>query len=179
MRSRALLAVVQLAVFAGGGLVAPAVHVAWHPSGHSHGPVRHGAEGLHHVAVGRGSAIDGPAHDHDGAPHPRSRRHVHPHSHPHSHDHHVAPPAAGHSAAPEPLREEGPDPGAGDEPIDSTHGQGSLSHLGLALQASPPPLALPEPALASVLTEPPATSDTARFQPSFPRPRPPPDTHAS
>jgi hypothetical protein len=83
---------------------------------------------------------------------------LHDHAHPHPHPH--------------PATEAGP----GDEaqPVEPTHGHGSLAHFGLALLSGPPPLPLPLPERAGDVEVDASPHVAALFRPDFPLSRPPP-----
>jgi len=180
MRRRPQLALLQVAVFVAGGILAPVVHLAWHQPDHAHGHTA--AFGIH---TSRGSARPRVA---EGlGPGARSReeasRHAHgaadrspgpPHRHPHPH------PDFGHRATEAaPAAEDDPGtPGPGAEPLETSHGHSSLAHLGLALLSAPPPVPLPTPRLMGALARREHPRVAALFHPGFPLPRPPP-TNAS
>ena len=162
VRTRAHLAVAQIAVFVAGGVLGPVAHLAWHRPGHSHGP------------DGQTIAFDVEAHG----------RAVHRHATPPAHDHHAVP------DRPEPVRHEHeahshpPDHEArarpsGAESLDSTHGHGSLAHFALALLSAAPPLALPTPEPAGVVPRAAHPRAAALFHASFPLSRPPPEAALS
>lgn len=184
---RGRAAVVQLAVFLGGGVLGPVWHLARHRNDHSHGAdgqaiafdLRAGGEPAHRHSH---AASAGPA----AQPKARAHAHAHPHahSHPHRHPHaptphHSAPPAASHRevAAPSATRPAPPDaPQAAPLPRPLGHGHGSLAHFGLALLGAPALVPVPEPEPGEWV---PAVARTARltlFHPSFPLPRPPPSS---
>jgi len=164
MKWRARLAFLQVAVFVGGGLLAPALHITWHRPDHSHGWAA--AVDVH---SSEGSAAPRPAKAHGSrglAPTETARHsHSHPHSHPHPHPGHGTTPAAEEQSAP---------PAPQTQPIERTHGHGSLAHLGLALLSGPPPMALPTPRLLGLVPRRAHPRVVSLFRPGFPRPRPPP-----
>jgi hypothetical protein len=155
MSGRSPFAVLQLAVFVGGSVVAPVVHLARHRPDHTHGP---------------GGWIA--TFEHGARPH----RHPHVHSHPREQG------ASGHEAPspgavlPETVDGESPAAhrGLAANPLEAAHGHGSLVHFGLALLSAPPPLPLPTPRLTAVLAPTASRRATALFHPTFPLPRPPP-----
>ena len=181
MRRRSQLAILQIATFVAGGVLAPVVHVAWHRPDHAHG--RAAAFEVH---PSRGSARPHRTEDlgpeswsREGASRPEhapeagghGSPHGHPHPHPGSGQHATeATPAVGEDPAP---------PGPGAEPLETSHGHGSLAHLGLALLSAPPPVPLPTPRLMGALARREHPRVAALFHPGFPLPRPPPTNGSS
>lgn len=161
MRHRVLIGAVQTAAFVGGGVLLPAVHLAWHPANHSHGPG--GSVGA--------SERTAPLERTGAAPH------AHPHPHPHS-------PQAPDDTSARPAAAPRPDdasrgPTEARPPAPLGHGHGSLAHLDAALLSAPAPLALPAPGLIQILTPAGHVRVVALFHASLPRPRPPPAVAAS
>lgn len=156
MKWRARLASLQVVVFVGGGLFAPALHIAWHRPDHSHGWTA--AVDLH---SSEGSTAPRPAraHGNHGPAPAETARHAHPHPG------HEATPAAEERSAPSAPQT---------QPIERTHGHGSLAHLGLALLSGPPPMALPTPRLLGLVPRKTHPRVASLFRPGFPPPRPPP-----
>ena len=173
MKRQAQLASLQFAVFVGGGLLAPAGHLAWHQPGHSHGwTVAPDPRSWQESAEPRRRA--GPAHR-DVRPE-ETPRHEHPdtHSHPHPHPHRHPPPPPDHGATPAEAEHEPASGAPRTQPIERTHGHGSLAHLGLALLTGPPPLPLPTLRLMGVAPRTDRPLVGALSPPRFPLPRPPP-----
>jgi hypothetical protein len=158
MPVRSALAIIQLAVFVGGGVVAPVAHLAAHRPDHTHGPGGW-------IATFRT----------ESSPH---SAHRHPHAHPHPHEREGSVHAIPSSGGPGPGTTREPGPATKHDlvahPLETTHGHGSLVHFGLALLSAPPLVPLPVPALTALVE--PAAPDRAAvlFHPVFPLPRPPP-----
>jgi len=181
MRRRSQLAGLQVAVFVAGGILAPVAHLAWHRPDHVHGKTAafevhasrgsarpRGTEGL---GPGAWSLEEASRHEHPAEARSPGLPHRHPHPHPgFGHRTTEAAPAAEDNPAT-------PDPGA--EPLETTHGHGTLAHLGLALLSASPPLPLPTPRLVGALPRMGHPCVAALFHPRFPLPRPPPTTASS
>jgi hypothetical protein len=177
--SRSGLTLFSLAAFAGGGLLAPAAHLAWHRPGHSHGPggvtvdlgVPAPPASVAAPVRSLPAAVEGGEHV-DG--------HLHRHAHPHRHGRHDGETA---HATPEPARGDpaparkppAPD-GPATEPLEVPHGHGSLAHFGLALLPAPPPVALPAPSPIGYVADAGRVQPAALRHPDFPLSRPPPET---
>ena len=174
MTSRRQAAVVQLAIFVGGGIIGPVWHLAHHRPDHTHE-----ADGrAMPFALG---ATEEPAHGHAHAPDveaptgraAKARPHPHRHSHARAHTHvHLEgqEPAATTrgqvlNRALQAEHDSRPDPG---------HGHGSISHFGLALLGAPALLPVPAPAAGEWVLPVARTAALRLFLPSFPLPRPPP-----
>lgn len=188
MTFRGQAAVVQLAVFVGGGIIGPVWHVAHHRPDHTH----EADERAMPFALG---ATEEPAHGHARAAdveapiEPAAEAHAHPHRHSPAHAHvHLegqepagaARPSDGwHETTPLPATTKGqvlnrasrvghdsrPDPG---------HGHGSIAHFGLALLGAPALLPVPAPAPGEWVLPVARTATLRLFHPAFPLPRPPP-----
>lgn len=189
MSHRPAAALLQLVVFAAGGIAAPVIHLASHRSDHTHG-------------AAAGATVDRAEHDSssgaaqrgvEATPHAGEVRAAHHHPHtdrrPHTHTpragrvhRHGHGPAHRHDPAPLPTAAERPAPSSPDEAHSTRarpeaplpHGHASVSHFGVALVAAPPPMPLPLPEFHECV-EPMAAPAAARLHdPSFPLPRPPP-----
>ena len=179
MTCRVQLAAVQLAVFVVGGAFGPVVHLVEPRSDHSHG--RDGRTIA--FALGPSPAETGVGY---AASSPLRRSHGHELVEDHHHHHPTDPPRATATdrqgarrfASPADttarLGETSGRPGLETQPIDPQHGHGSIAHLGLALLSAAPPLPLPLPAPAAFVPPPTRLQVAGLFQPTFPRPRPPP-----
>jgi hypothetical protein len=172
---RIRIGVVQIAVFVGGGLVCPVVHMAWHPPNHSHGA---GERTVAFDLSGPIATAGDPTRPAPGPPSSleRSSRHErgHPHPHPHPHEHPPENGGRGHSVHRPRTGGDSRHTAEGSPPLAPGHGHGSIAHLGFALLSASPPLALPPPEPAGVVPLAPDPRAAALFQASFPLPRPPP-----
>lgn len=173
MTFRGQAAVVQLAVFVGGGIIGPVWHVAHHRPDHTH----EADERAMPFALG---ATEEPAHGHAHAADveapivPAAGAHAHPHRHSHAHaDVHLegqepagaARPSDGRHRASRVGHDSRPDPG---------HGHGSIAHFGLALLGAPALLTVPAPEPGEWVLPVARTATLRLFHPAFPLPRPPP-----
>jgi hypothetical protein len=192
VRSRIQAALVQLAVFLGGGVLGPVWHLSHHRNDHAHGTDGRAIT----FALGE---VEAPAHGHPHAPdmeppaeaeaaagaHPAVHAHRHQHAHPHGrvqgHRRAQQDPAtnaetreqAGGQVLNRALR------AAHDSRPDPHHGHGSLAHFGLALLGVPALLPLPTPEPGDWVPAVARTAALGLFHPSFPLPRPPPPLRAA
>jgi hypothetical protein len=191
MTPRTRIAALQVAVFVGGGLLAPVIHLATHRADHTHGaggqtitfdiaPAQGGGAGArrgeHHRQESQGEGRARHQHRAEAGGHAHADSHAHAHPHAGSgHGHaHPSPHRASDVATSPPTEEGSPAPRAEAQPLESIHGHGSIAHFGLALLSAAPPLALPAPEATGELPGAPHPRAAALFQPGFPLPRPPP-----
>ena len=178
MTPRTRIAALQVAVFVGGGLLAPVIHLATHRADHTHGAGGQTITFDIASAQGGGSGARRGEHHRQESQGEGRARHEHRaeaggHAHADSHAH-PSPHRASDVATSPPTEEGSPAPRAEAQPLESIHGHGSIAHFGLALLSAAPPLALPAPEATGERPGAPHPRAAALFQPGFPLPRPPP-----